>query len=335
MDKVRVGVIGLGFFGEKHAEVLSDMQGVELAAVCTRRPHRLKEIADKFGVDRTYTDYKELLSDDQVDVVNVVTHYKDHYQITVDALKAGKHVFLEKPMAGTVSECEDIVAAAKSAEGFFMVGHICRFDPRITAAKEAIDNGSIGKIVYMHATRNLSSTIGAQVLNSISALMGDGIHDTDLMLWFSGSKIKTVYANEVRLGNYKYADIGSAVYRFDSGAIGVIESVWALPENTPFQIDARFEIIGTEGAVYINCGEAGITINDKTGIRKPDTAYWPYLHGRSIGALRSELSYFTDCIRAGKAPDVISPEESKLAVEVICAAERSAKSGEIVVMKPS
>ena len=109
-------------------------------------------------------------------------------------------------------------------------------------------------------------------------------------------------------------------------------SAWALPENTPFQIDARFEIIGTKGAIYIDCGNAGVTINDKAGIHKPDTVYWPYLHGRSIGALRSELSYFTDCVRVGKIPDIITPEESKLAVEVICAAEQSARTGKIVVM---
>lgn len=330
MDKVRVGVIGLGFFGEKHAEVLSDMQGVELAAVCTRRPDRLKEIADKFGAAKSYTDYKDLLADNDIDVVNIVTHYTDHHQITIDALKAGKHVFLEKPMAGTVKECEDIVNAAKSAKGSFMVGHICRFDPRIAAAKQAISDGKIGPIVYMHATRNLSSLIGDQVLDKISALTGDGIHDTDLMLWFTSSKIKTVYAQDMNVSGHKFADVSSAMYRFENGATGVIESIWALPENTPFQIDARFEIIGTEGAIYIDCGNAGVTINDKAGIHKPDTVYWPDMHSRSEGALRIELTYFTDCLRQGKVPDVITPEESKLAVEVICAAEESASSGKVI-----
>ena len=332
MGKVRLGIIGLGFFGEKHVEVLSNMQGVELAAVCTRRPQRLKEIAEKYSVPKNYTDYKNLLADNDVDVVNVVTHYRDHHQITIDALNAGKHVFLEKPMASTVKECEDIASVAKSAKGSFMVGHICRFDPRITAAKEAVDKGKIGTITYMYARRNLPTTIGQQVLDSISALFGDGIHDTDLMLWFSQSKVKSVYANEVKLTGHKYPDIGSAVYRFENGAVGVIESVWTLPENTPYQIDARFEIIGTQGAIYIDCGDAGVTINDKVGIHKPDTVYWPYLHGRSIGALRSELTYFTDCVRECKAPQVITPEESRLAVEVICAAEKSSKTGEVVKM---
>ena len=86
MEKVRVGVIGLGFFGEKHAQVLSDMQGVELAAVCTRRPGRLKEVAETYNAGKSYTDYKQLLADEEIDAVNVVTHYHDHHQIAVDAV---------------------------------------------------------------------------------------------------------------------------------------------------------------------------------------------------------------------------------------------------------
>jgi len=332
MSNVKVGIIGLGFFGEKHAEVLRDMEGIDLAAVCTRRPDRLKEVADRFEVAKTYTDYHDLLADDEIDVVNIVTHYTDHYPIAVHALESGKHVFLEKPMAAKVDECDAIVSTAQKAKGFLMVGHVCRFDTRVTAAKDAISQGKIGKIVYMHATRNLATWIGDQVLGKISALVGDGIHDTDLMLWFAESNIKTVYAQELNVTGHEHDDIGSATYRFENGAIGVIESVWSLPENTPFQIDARFEIIGTEGAIYIDCGDAGVTINDKSGIRKPDTAYWPYLHGRSVGALRNELRYFTNCVRIGQKPDVVPPEESSMAVKVICAAAESAASGKVVTL---
>jgi UDP-N-acetylglucosamine 3-dehydrogenase len=332
MSNVRVAVIGLGFFGEKHVEVLSSMEGVDLAAICTRRPDRLQEVAKAYQVQKTTTEYQQLLADDSIDVINIVTHYKDHHRITLDAIKAGKHVFLEKPMAATVDECDEIVSATKESNRLFMVGHICRFDPRITQAKESIDRGEVGKIVYMHATRNLSSTIAGQVLNSISALMGDGIHDTDLMLWFTQSKVKEVFAREARVANFAHKDIASATYTFESGAIGVIESIWALPENTPYQIDARFEIIGDQGAIYIDCGNAGLTIHAPSGLRKPDTIYWPDLHGQSVGALRNELRYFTDCVSQGKTPEVITPDESKNAVEVICAAQRSADTGKIVTL---
>jgi len=211
-----------------------------------------------------------------------------------------------------------------------MVGHICRFDPRVALAKQVIDEGRIGKIVSMHARRNLSVKIGRMVLDSISALMGDGIHDGDLMLWFSGAKPISVYAQEIHPGSNKYPDGGWAMARLDSGAIAVIESIWHLPESTPYQIDARMEVIGTEGALYINCGEAGLEIHDGNGNHLPDTLYWPNVFGQRFGILRAELRYFADCVAAGRRPDRITPEESRAAVAMLAAAEESSRSGTVV-----
>ena len=327
---IRWGIIGLGWFGEVHAETLADMPGVELAAVCTRRPERLAQVADRFHVQKRYTDYRDMLADPDIDVVGITTHIADHRDIAIDALRSGKHVFLEKPMAPTAADCDRIVAAANEAAGFFMVGHICRFDPRVALAKQAIDEGKIGKIVSMHSRRNLSKVIGRQVLDSISALMGDGIHDGDLMLWFCQSKPVSVYAQEVHPGTNKYPDGGFAMVRFDSGAVAVIESVWHLPESTPYQIDARMEVIGTEGAIYINCGEAGLEVHDAAGNRRPYTFYWPHVFGQRAGILRGELRYFADCVAQGQRPERITPAESRDAVALLAAAEESSHTGKIV-----
>jgi UDP-N-acetylglucosamine 3-dehydrogenase len=330
---VRWGVIGLGWFGEVHAEALSQMPGIELAALCTRRAERLHELARRFGVQRCYTDFRQLLADPGIDAVSVVTHVVDHCDITVAALQAGKHVLLEKPMAPDLPQCDAILAAARQAPGQFMVGHICRFDPRVTLAKEAIDAGRVGRIISMHARRNLSKWIGQQVLDKISALEGDGIHDADLMLWFSGARPIHVYAQEVHPGTNKYPDGGWAMFRLDNGAIGVVESIWHLPESTPYQIDARMEIIGTEGAIYIDCGEAGVEIHDRQGAKIPDALYWPKVFGQRFGILRAELRYFADCIRANRRPDRITPEESRAAVALMAAATQSAASGQVVPLR--
>ena len=327
---VRWGVIGLGFFGEVHADALAPMPGIELAALCTRRPDRLAELADRYRVPRRYTDYHDLLADPAVDVVSVTTHIDDHRDITIDALAAGKHVLLEKPMARSVEDCDRILEAAGNTDRFFMVGHICRFDPRVALAKEAIDAGRVGKIVSMHARRNLSKAIGRMVLDKISALEGDGIHDADLMLWFSAARPVSVYAQEVHPGSCKYPDGGWALVRLDDGSVAVIESVWHLPETTPYQIDARMEILGTEGALYVNCGEAGLEIHDAGGIQMPDTMYWPHLLGGRFGILRQELRYFADCVARGERPDRITPEESRAVVRLMHAATRSSQTGEVV-----
>jgi UDP-N-acetylglucosamine 3-dehydrogenase len=327
---VRWGIIGLGWFGEIHAETLADMPGIELAALCTRRPQRLAEVADRFHVAKRYTDYRDLLADPAIDVIGITTHVDDHRDIAIDALRSGKHVFLEKPMAPTAADCDQILAAAGKAPGIFMVGHICRFDPRVVLAKQAIDEGRIGRIVSMHARRNLSKTIGRAVLDSISALMGDGIHDGDLMLWLSQAKPLSIYAQEIHPGENKYPDGGWAMARLDSGAIAVIESIWHLPESTPYQIDARMEILGTEGAIYINCGEAGLDIHDASGNHQPDTFYWPQVFGQRFGILRAEFRYFADCVVAGRRPERITPDESRAAVALLAAAVESSRTGQVV-----
>ena len=327
---VRWAVIGLGWFGEVHADTLAGMPGIELAALCTRRPERLAELADRHHVERRYTDYRDLLADPSIDVVGITTHIDDHRDIAIDALRAGKHVFLEKPMAPTVEDCDRIVEAAEKASGLFMVGHICRFDPRVTLAKQAIDEGRVGRIISMHARRNLSQIIGRMVLDKISALVGDGIHDADLMLWFSQAKPVSVYALEVHPGRCKYPDAGWAMVRLDNDAVAVVESVWHLPENTPYQIDARMEVIGTEGALYINCGESGLEIHAPDQIRLPDTLYWPRPFGEYFGILRAELRYFANCVKEGRAPDRITARESRAAVELMAAATESAQTGKVV-----
>jgi predicted dehydrogenase len=306
------------------------MPGIELAAFCEKRPDRLAEVADRFKVAKRYTNYHDLLADPDIDVVDITTHIVDHRDVAIDALNSGKHVLLEKPMASTVADCDRILDAARRAKGFFMVGHICRFDPRVALAKQAIVEGRIGKIISMHARRNLSRVIGRQVLDAISALMGDGIHDGDLMLWFSQAKPVSIYAQEIHPGTNKYPDGAWAMARLDNGAIAVIESIWHLPESTPYQIDARMEVLGTEGALYINCGEAGLEIHDGKGNQRPDTLYWPHVFGQRFGILRSELRYFADCVIQGRRPERITPQESRDAVALLAAADESSRTGQIV-----
>lgn len=330
MDKVRYGVIGLGWFGEKHCEAIAGLPTAELYALCTRTESRLKEVADRFGVKHTYRDFNEMLANPDLDAVSVVTMWDQHTAPTLAALMAGKHVFLEKPMASTMEDCRAIVDCARGSKGYFMVGHICRFNPRYAAAKEAIDEGRIGKIVSMYARRNLPRWVVTDILNKIGPIIGDGVHDTDLMLWYSGAKVVSAYAQTLNVRGKKYPDLGWTMYRFDSGATGVLEDVWYLPEKTAFQIDERMEIVGTEGAISISDTHPNFSVTDADGWHSLDTTYWPSLHGVRSGALREELAYFVRCIQDRITPTIIKPEESVAAVEACLAAEKSAATGQIV-----
>ena len=93
-------------------------------------------MAEKYNIKKTYTNYMDMLADKDIDMVSIVTHVYDHMQPAIDAIRAGKHVFLEKPMANTVEECDKIIEALKETDKCFMVGHICRFDTAYALAKE-------------------------------------------------------------------------------------------------------------------------------------------------------------------------------------------------------
>src|SRR5450432_1999347 len=114
MNRLRIGVIGLGWFGEIHCDAIMGIPNLELAALCTRTPERL--------------------ADPAIDAVSIVTMWDQHTEPAIAALEAGKHVFLEKPMASTVADCKKIIAASKRSKGILQIGHICRFNPRYRTA---------------------------------------------------------------------------------------------------------------------------------------------------------------------------------------------------------
>jgi predicted dehydrogenase len=258
--------------------------------------------------------------------------WDQHTEPAIAALKANKHVFLEKPMASTVEDCNKIMAAAKRSKGILLVGHICRFNPRYRTAKQAIEAGRIGRIVAMSSRRNIPAAWTPQILNKIGPIVGDAIHDTDLMLWFTQDKIVSAYAQTVDVRGLKFPDIGQTMYRFAGGATATLETVWCMPEKTPFDIDERMSIIGTEGLIHVQdtFPNLGIVGNDK--LHSPDTTYWPQFDGTRAGALRDEFTYFADCALNGKTPTVGRPEDAAAALAATLAAEESARSGKVVTI---
>lgn len=330
MDRLRIGVIGLGWFGEIHCETIIGIPNLELVALCTRRQDRLAEQAAKFGVKKTYTGYRDMLADKDIDAVSIVTMWDQHTDPAVDALNAGKHVFLEKPMASTVADCNKIMAAAHASRGILQIGHICRFNPRYRMAKQAIDEGRIGKIVALQSRRNIPAAWTPTILGKIGPIVGDAIHDTDLMLWFTGDRVVSAYAQTVSVRNLKFPDIGQTMYRFKGGATATLETVWCMPEKTPFDIDERMSIIGTEGIIHVQDTFPNLGIVDGSRLHSPDTTYWPMFDGVRGGALRAEFEYFASCALMGVAPKIGRPEDAAAALEATLAAEESSRTGNVV-----
>ncbi len=132
----------------------------------------------------------------------------------------------------------------------------------------------------------------------------------------------------------KNPDIGQTMYRFAGGATATLETVWCMPERTPFDIDERMTIIGTEGFLHIQDTFPNLGIVSPDGFHSPDTTYWPEFDGVRGGALREEFSYFATCALTGAQPQIGRPEDAMEALAATLAAEESARTGEVVRLAP-
>ena len=331
MNPMRIGIIGLGWFGEIHAETIAGLPDLELAALCTRTPERLAAMGEKFGIKKLYRDYHDLLADPEIDAVSVCTMWDQHRKPAIAALDAGKHVFLEKPIASTAEDGRAITAASKWANGILFIGHVVRFNPRYRMAKQAIDEGRIGKIVALSSRRNIPAAWTPTILNKIGPIVGDAIHDTDLMLWFTGDRVVSAYAQTVDVRGLKYPDIGQTMYRFAGGATATLETVWCMPEKTPFDIDERMYDHRHRG-LHPCPGHVPQSRHRRTATRsiRPDTTYWPMFNGVRGGALRDELVTSPTARSGGNPVTIGTPEDATAALEAALAAEESARTGNVV-----
>ncbi|MBB4053654.1 putative dehydrogenase [Devosia subaequoris] len=330
MEKLRVGIIGLGWFGEIHADTIVGIPNLELAALCTRTPERLEAMGQKYGVEKLYRDYHAMLADPEIDAVSVCTMWDQHTEPAIAALEAGKHVFLEKPIASTVAGAQKITAASKGSKGILYIGHVVRFNPRYRMAKQAIDEGRIGQIVALSSRRNIPAAWTPTILEKIGPIVGDAIHDSDIMMWITGDTVATAYAQTVSVRGLKHPDIGQTMYRFKGGATATLETVWCMPEKTPFDIDERMSIIGTEGIIHIQDTFPNLAIVDGNKLHSPDTTYWPLFNGVRGGALREEFEYFARTATSGAEVTIGTPEDATAALAATLAAEESARTGNVV-----
>ena len=329
--RVKWGLIGAGPFGLLYAHILNQLPNVDLVSVYSNDEASAKKAAETYDIANWYTDYDEMLSDDELEAVAIVTSEPFHHGPMTAAARAKKHVVLEKPIAPKLEEAEDMIKIAKQEGILFAVAHILPFHTHYAMAKTEIEKGSVGDIVSIYARRNAASFWGARLQDHSSAIYDEMIHDMECILWYTGWKVKKVYAQTKNVRGMKKPDICWAMFTFENGSIAVLEANWFLPANTPMLIDAQMEIHGSEGMIYLDLSNQGLRVNDKNGWRTPDTSWWPQKLGRVEGALGDELRYFADGIMLGELPGGVGdPERAKYALEIVLAAEKSGETGEVV-----
>jgi len=320
---LRAGVIGVGTFGSMHAKVYAEMESANLVAVADIQAERVQYFASQYGA-RGYTDYNELLEKEDLDIVSICTSDELHLKPVLAAAAAGKHILVEKPLAINVSDCDTMIQAAESAGVKLMVGQILRFDPRYYAARQAIADGQIGTPVHIFARRNNLLTSALRLGDHTSVLFFLGVHDIDFINWCVESKVERVYAESVvrTFPEKNIADSYLALIKFQDGTIASLEVSWILPASFSKRLDARFDAVGTEGAIYVDGSGQAVEIYRADESSCPDVMYAPEIRGKYTGILRDEITHFVECVQQDKAP-AVTGQDGKAAVEVVCAIARS------------
>jgi UDP-N-acetylglucosamine 3-dehydrogenase len=327
---LRVGVIGLGWFGEVHCDAIIGIPELTLSALSTRNAERLKDLATKYKVLKAKTDFMDVINDPNIDVIVVTTAWDKHKDAAIAALKAGKHVFLEKPITSTLSDGEELIETAKNSECIFFVGHICRFNPRYQAAQRSVASGEIGEIISIKTHRNLPAPMTEKFIDLIGPITSDAIHDIDLILWLTGDSAGEVFAQTRSIRNFNNPDIAQILFKLSSGVLASLEVNWHMPASTPYEVDEYLKVVGTRGSVEVGSGLNALNISTNQGFRNPDSTYWPIHNGVRRGALRDEYLQLILDIKKGKNSEFGRPDAALLALRVALAAESSALQGRVV-----
>jgi len=338
--KVRFGVVGAGLWGSFHCKTLSAIDGAELAAVCDLDPARVADMQKQFGAAKTYTDYRQLLADPDIDAVTVATPDFAHGDIVLAAIRAGKHVMSEKPLATTLAEVEAIADAADKAGVKVMVDFHNRVSPAIVAARDAIAGGEIGR--PLHAAAKLSNTVFVpfELLSwagRSSALWFLGSHSVDALRFTMGAEVKRVQAM-VRRGHLAAhgvdtADVHLAILEFDNGAIATLENSWVLPNDMPNIVDFKIEIIGEKGAIQTDTAQnTAFRKYTGSGQRTADVfGVTPAAGGRIGGFVMEAIARFVDAV-ATDAPVLATARDGLQVTRVLAAIEQAAASGTTVTL---
>ena len=332
MKPIEVAVVGTGWCGGIRAETLAGHALVKALHLAETRPERLAELQAKLKPATASADYRELLKKD-IDAVYIsATPESTHYPMARDFLAAGKHVFLEKPIALELSEADELIKLSKNLR--FSIGYSQRFNPKFAYVRKCIRDGSIGKpvsaLVSRHITRSLGKKISGRTKLSPAAM--ECTHDLDFLLWcLEPAKPVRVYS-QVNYGAMREASGGDIpdtqwiTVTLDSGLAFVVGGGWSLPPGYPNFSTTWIEMVGTEGAILVDDSHRDVVLNTmKGGMQLPlSTMPGEFVEHTYAGAMAAETLHFLEACAYGR-PVLVTPEHARMVMEVYIAADLSAQ----------
>lgn len=306
MEKVNVAVVGCGFWGKNHARVFSELDDCNLSAVVDIDSDRARAFGDLYNVEG-YTDLSKVLERKDVDSVSICTPTITHAKLSLDAIEAGKHVLIEKPMTSTIEEAKEVIEAAKVNNVKIMVGFIERFNPAVRRAEELIREGEIGEIVMASARRVSRWPVR---IGDVGVVKDLAIHDIDLMCHLFNDEVEQVYAVTGSV-SHRFEDHAYIVLRFSKGA-AFIEANWITPKKI-----RNLTLTGTEGIIQVEYIKQALTVENNNMMYMPALAYEE--------PLKRELTHFVKSILNDQRPKP-SGEDGFRALRICEGALKSAKT---------
>lgn len=330
----RVAIVGSGHMAQTHSRGWAKIGEAQIAGFLDRDSAHGEKLAGELGVP-CVSDWNTMLARLEPDIIDICTPTPAHKELAVAAAKAGRNVFLEKPMARTLADCDEIIAAVEQTGITLMVGHVVRFFPEYAAAKRMIDDGAVGEPAAIRCARLSAHPRGsvsnwyAEPKESGGVVLDMIIHDFDWMRWCFG-EVERVFAKGL-YGKSEYQgslDYGLVTLKFKSGALGHVCGSWAHTGGfrTTFEVcgdagmldhDSAKSVPLTIGLRQSNAGgAAGVTVPESPLFALDDPYY-------------RELRHFVDCISQKRQPSV-TLSDARAAVRIALAALESIQTGKPV-----
>lgn len=333
MKELGFGIIGCGAISKMHAGAMEAVEGARLVACTDVNPSNLERFSKEYDI-KAYSTATEMLNDENINAVSICTPSGLHKKFCIDAANAGKHIVVEKPMALTTEECDFIIEACEKNNVKLEVISQNRYKQTFRYVKDLVAGGALGKIVsadiYMKYYRSpeyyaSSDWKGTWKMDGGGALMNQGIHGVDILLFIMGV-VKSVFGFARTLArDIEVEDTASAVVEFQNGALGVIQGTTSVSPGYP----RRMEINGTKGSITLVEGD--ITVWDVEGVKKPDfTVPEDHSHNDPMAFnIEGHIKQISDLVEAVKTgrDTFVNQYEGRKPVELINAIYESSRTG--------
>jgi predicted dehydrogenase len=322
----KMAVIGAGMMGRNHVRVYADMPDIELVGIADANISTAETVARRFGV-QAYANYLQLLDEQRPHAVTIAVPTEDHYQVALDAIERGIHVLIEKPIAFSIAQAQQIIAAADAADIRLMVGHIERFNPAVVALKERLAQGELGRV--FEVTTRRQSPFPARV-RDVGVVIDLAVHDLDVMRYISGAEVVRVFAETERRIHSTHEDLLSGVLRMNDGTVGTLTVNWLTPTKV-----RELYVTGERGMFRVDYLTQDLYFFENATARSGDWEALQVLRGVSEGQmirhvvakrepLQAELQAFLAAVR-GEEPVAVSGNDG---LRVLALAQSIVTSGQ-------